>query len=230
MIVHAIVRSGTLIRASKKTKINFSHVLPSAPRHIVRGYGPLDLYLAKKRCKMAVRHLREVRQRHRILDIGCGAYPLFLTQIDFVEKYGVDQNVPSDLQKFAAQRDIALRQLDFHKESVLPWESNFFDVVSMLAVFEHIEPDNLPFLLGEIYRVLKPHGRYIITTPAPWAAGVLWFLAKARVISSAEIADHRAAYNHQDLKVHLANVGFEGDKMKFGYFELFLNLWAYADK
>jgi len=199
-------------------------------KNIVRGYGPLDLYLAKKRCRMAVRHLRAVRHRHRILDIGCGAYPLFLTQIDFVEKYGVDQGVSSDLQEFAAHRGIVVRPLELQKETVLPWENNSFDAVSMLAVFEHIEPPSLPFLLAEIYRVLKPHGRYIMTTPAPWAAGVLHFLATLKVISAAEIADHRGAYNHRALKAYLADAGFEGGKMKFGYFELFLNLWAYADK
>jgi SAM-dependent methyltransferase len=198
--------------------------------HIVRGYGPLDLYLAKKRCKMAARHLREVRHRYRILDIGCGAYPLFLTQIDFVEKYGVDQGVSKHLQESAMRQGIALKAMDLQKETVLPWESNSFDAVSMLAVFEHIEPANLPFLLAEIYRVLKPQGRYIITTPAPWAARVLQFLAKLKVISPVEIADHRGAYNHKALKTYLADAGFEGDKMKFGYFELFLNLWACADK
>ena len=180
-------------------------------RNIVRGYGPLDLYLAKKRCKMAARHLRVVPHRHRILDIGCGAYPLFLTQIDFVEKHGVDQGISNDLQESAMRRGIALRAMDLQKETVLPWEENSFDVVSMLAVFEHIEPENLPFLLGEIHRVLKPHGRYIMTTPAPWAAGVLRLLAKLKVISPAEIADHRGAYNHSDLKAYLLDAGFEGE-------------------
>lgn len=200
------------------------------PARIVRGYGPLDLYLARKRCKMAARRLREVQHRNRILDIGCGTYPLFLTQIDFVEKYGVDQHISSEVQESAMRKGIALSEIDLQKDTVLPWENDSFDVVSMLAVFEHIEPANLPFLLAEIYRVLKPQGRYIITTPAPWADGVLRYMAKLKIISPVEIADHRGAYDHRDLKTYLAKAGFDEDKMKFGYFELFLNLWACADK
>jgi Methylase involved in ubiquinone/menaquinone biosynthesis len=36
----------------------------------------------------------------------------------------------------------------------------------MLAVFEHIEPFKIENSLKEIYRILKPGGRFILTTPA----------------------------------------------------------------
>jgi SAM-dependent methyltransferase len=219
-----------LTKTPRRYNMECTYMPLRASQHIVRGYGPLDLYLAKKRCKMAIRHLREVQHRHRILDIGCGAYPLFLSQIDFAEKYGVDQGISDELQKSVIRQGIVLTAINLHKETVLPWEDNWFDAVSMLAVIEHIEMGNLPSLLREIYRVLRPHGRCTVTTPAPWADSVLRLLATLRVISATEIDDHKGAYNHRNLKEFLVGAGFTENNMKFGYFELFLNLWAYADK
>jgi hypothetical protein len=54
--------------------------------HIMKEYGPLDLWLAKKRYRMAQKLVSPVADRRRILDIGCGCYPLFLTVIHFAEK------------------------------------------------------------------------------------------------------------------------------------------------
>ena len=201
-----------------------------APRHIVRGYGPLDLYLAKKRCKMAAWHLRDIHHRHRIIDIGCGAYPLFLTQIDFAEKYGVDKEISNELQDSAMRHGIVLKEIDLQGETVLPWRDNSFDAVSMLAVIEHIEPDFLPSLLDEIYRVLKTQGRFILTTPAPWTDILLRFMAKLKIISEEEIRDHKGVYSHKILASYMSGAGFTKDKMKFGYFELFFNIWAIGDK
>ena len=217
-------------RSSTKIDIDSHRVHAGPPIRVVRGYGPLDLYLARKRCKTAVRHLWQVPNRRRILDIGCGAYPLFLTQVDFAEKYGVDQGVSSDVQEHTRQQGITIRDMDPQKETTLPWEHDYFDVVTMLAVFEHIEPERLPSLLSEIYRILKPQGRFMLTTPAPWADKLLRLLAGLKIISAAEINDHKGAYSHKTLAAYMSDAGFAKDKMKFGYFELFLNIWAFADK
>lgn len=45
----------------------------------------------------------------------------------------------------------------------LPFEDNRFDLVTMLAVLEHLTDP--PFVIGEIARVLKPGGRLVLTTP-----------------------------------------------------------------
>ncbi len=49
------------------------------------------------------------------------------------------------------------------KEGPLPFESNYFDSISILDVLEHIY--NQDSILQELYRVLKPGGKIIVTVP-----------------------------------------------------------------
>ena len=46
----------------------------------------------------------------------------------------------------------------------LPFENNSYDMICAFDVIEHIENDNKA--VKEIYRVLKPKGKYFITVPA----------------------------------------------------------------
>ena len=50
------------------------------------------------------------------------------------------------------------------KDQKLPFEDNFFDVVFLLDVVEHLYPQELKKTLVEIKRVLKTQGRLIIHT------------------------------------------------------------------
>jgi len=82
--------------------------------------------------------------RHRHLDIGCGD-GYFLRRSKCEERYGLD----------ALLGDLIKDHLDF--------PDNYFDYVTMLAVIEHLfQPEEL---IPEIWRVLKPNGKLIITTP-----------------------------------------------------------------
>src|SRR5207248_674913 len=110
----------------------------------------------------------------RVLDIGCGSYPLFLAGTDFAEKYGLDR-VPITPPEGVAGK-LTLLDHDVHEGAPLPFEAGFFDVVTMLAVFEHIEPRPLARLLAEVRRVLRPGGLYVMTTPAHWTGPLLGLL------------------------------------------------------
>jgi SAM-dependent methyltransferase len=197
-----------------------------AVSHTVRGYGPLDMFLAKQRYKIARKQIKSVRQKERILDIGCGPWSLFLTTVDFSEKYGMDKMVQSN----KAVQGITLINYDFENEEKIPLQDDFFDVVSALAVFEHIEPASLVKIHREIHRVLKPGGVYIMTTPAFWTDRLLRFLAKIRLISDVEIKDHKGSYKHSDILSVLQKADFQKEKIKFGHFEMFMNSWAIAAK
>ena len=99
-----------------------------------------------------------------------------------------------------------------------------------IAVFEHIEPIYLNCILGEIFRILKKHGVFIMTTPCTWTDKLLKIMAKVNLVSSEEINEHKKAYNHIDIAGYLEKAGFKKNNMQFGYFELFLNNWCYVDK
>jgi hypothetical protein len=55
-------------------------------------------------------------------------------------------------------------------------------------------------------------------------------MAKIKLVSADEINDHKDSYNHNDITKHLLNAGFNKERIYTGYFELFLNNWAYGDK
>ena len=103
--------------------------------------------------------LREIA-RHllpgRVLDIGCrdGYLQRFLG--DDHEYYGVDivEDAGRNIRNFY--------HVDVTREP-LPMEDGFFDNVVAGEFLEHIS--NFYYTMGEISRVLRPHGRVIITVP-----------------------------------------------------------------
>ena len=80
----------------------------------------------------------------------------------------------------------------------LPFSEKTFDVVTMLAVLEHLET---PLeMIREIERVLKPLRRLILTVPSKRAKPVLEFLSyRMKIVSEHEIKDHKNYYNFEDI-------------------------------
>ncbi len=198
-------------------------------QQIVDGCGPVDMFLAKQRYKIARSRLKSSLGNERILDIGCGGYPLFLTTVDFSEKYGLDRNIVTNAEGKKTENGIILMNYNIGDEK-FPFEENYFDVVCMLAVFEHIEPEKLISVHRDIHRILKPEGLYIMTTPAFWTAGLLSFLAKIKIISDAPIKEHKGSYKYSDVSSVLNKADFHEEKIRHGYFEFFMNLWVTARK
>jgi SAM-dependent methyltransferase len=114
--------------------------------------------------------------------------------------------------------------------SRLPFEDGYFDVVTMLAVFEHIEPERLIGLVADIRRVLRPGGVFIVTTPAAWADGLLQIMAKLKMVNPVLLAEHKDEYTHAKIARILRLGGFAAEELRLGYFEMFMNIWATANK
>jgi ubiquinone/menaquinone biosynthesis C-methylase UbiE len=189
-----------------------------------RGSGLLEKFLSEQRAKKANSIIPQSFRKGNILDIGCGSYPYFLTTTTFANKFGIDPAVST-----TEVEGVNLQKINIAKEK-LPFKDNFFDVVTMLAVFEHIEKDRLNFLLNEINRVLKKGGMLIITTPAPWSDKLLHQMAKFGLISSEEIHDHKSHYSQAKIVDMISESNFNKDKIKGGFFEVFLNMWFVAEK
>ena len=98
-----------------------------------------------------------------VLEIGCG------------EGYGLQELAPKSNQYIAIDKDIPQRiyhELESEKNIILKQMSvppikgiddNSIDCVIAFQVIEHIKKDKL--FLSEIYRVLKPGGKMVLTTP-----------------------------------------------------------------
>ncbi len=196
--------------------------------HFTRGKGLLEPLLARLRAERANTLIPADLREGRILDIGCGSYPYFLAHTAFKEKFGIDQLTSA--QTTAAPLEIQVFHLDLNNEPKLPFEDNFFNVITLLAVVEHLNPASMQKLFVEIYRVLQPGGVVIMTTPAAWSDGLLRLMARIKLVSEEEINEHKFAYTLPLLGWYFGRGGFDMNNLKFGYFEMFLNLWAVAKK
>jgi SAM-dependent methyltransferase len=193
-----------------------------------RGKGLLEPTLAHLRTQRANRLIPAGLRAGRILDIGCGSFPYFLAHTSFQEKFAVDQ-LPMP-RETAVRNQIEFFSLNLNKEPHLPFEENFFSIVTLLAVVEHLNPDSMALLFRESHRVLKPGGMVILTTPAAWSDGLLKFMARTGLVSAEEIFEHAFAYTLPLLGWHFGQAGFAMTNIQFGYFEFMLNMWATALK
>lgn len=196
-------------------------------RRVTRGSGLLEGFLARQRVRVANRMIPAGHREGRLLDVGCGVFPFFLASTLFHEKYGVDKFT---LGEPGVEGNIRLVRHDIEATGELPFSDGFFDVVTMLAVFEHIEPARLGGTIREIQRILRPGGMYLLTTPASWTAGLLRFLAWAGLVSREEIEEHKDVYDHPKIVDILRAAGFDEDGIETGYFEGYANLWVTARK
>ncbi len=193
-----------------------------------RGKGALEPLLARLRMQRANGLIPARLRSGRILDIGCGSFPYFLAHTAFKEKFAVDQLHMAP--ETAASNQIEFFTLNLNDTPLLPFQGEYFDVVTLLAVVEHLSPDSMAVLFQECCRVLRREGMVILTTPAAWSDGLLKFMARVNLVSAEEIHEHAFAYTLPLLGWHFGQAGFEMRKVKFGYFELGLNMWATAQK
>jgi len=190
----------------------------------------IERFLSRKRTKIANKLMASQNRNSRILDIGCGEFPYLLDNVDFNEKYGIDKIVDREVFNSKDKGKIFVRRGDIEKDGLRFFEDDYFDVITMLAVFEHLEPRRLLCIIEEIKRILKLDGVLILTTPAPWTNMILQLLASLRLINPAMIKEHKGLYSVKEISSILSKGGFLEENMRFGSFEAFMNIWAFAIK
>lgn len=117
-----------------------------------------------QRCQYAYEFAIPFITGKNVLDVGCGraygtelmsSYASFITGLDY-DQATVDDNT---------MRLKALNNIRFVRATIppLPFEDNTFDVITAFQFIEHIA-DRKEFL-KECLRVLKPGGKFLVTTP-----------------------------------------------------------------
>jgi len=159
-----------------------------------------------------------------VLDVGCGRSAKFLRAI----APRIRQGVGVDFKVTHPPQLPNLETHQLHLDELLPFEDNRFQVVTMLAVLEHIEHE--AEILAEIYRVLQPGGKLVLTVPSIWSQPVLEFLSyRLKLISEEEIRDHKRYYTRDRLhRVLVDKTGFTCFHHR--YFQLWMNNFCVVRK
>lgn len=118
--------------------------------------------------------LYEKGKKLKLLDIGCGTgqlltYLAINKIIDRNELYGVDLSRTA-ISKITVIPKNNLKVVDIEKYGLPMFPSNYFDIIVMAEVIEHL--DNPIAVIDEIHRLLKNGGYLIISFPNylnfPW--------------------------------------------------------------
>jgi ubiquinone/menaquinone biosynthesis C-methylase UbiE len=151
------------------------------------------------RYEQFVRHLP--RDARVVLDVGCNTGRggiVMKTLRPSLRITGLDC-VPERVEALDS-RIYDARICDFTQSISSPSDS--FDAIVAGEFIEHLPPNQVDATLCEFFRVLRLHGRLLLTTPNPRYLRL--FLQRASVLGGAHVSQHYIA----SLRQRLAAVGF----------------------
>lgn len=157
-----------------------------------------------------------------LLDLGCGFKGNFLKSVENKIARGVGLDISVEKNLYSAK----LKLIEHNLNNPLSFLENEFDTFVFLANLEHL--DEPKQVLAEIYRVLKPKGKLLLTAPSVYAKPVLEFLATIGFVSRQEIKDHKNYFNKKILLDLSRKSGFSFVQHK--YFQMGMNNFLIAIK
>jgi 2-polyprenyl-3-methyl-5-hydroxy-6-metoxy-1,4-benzoquinol methylase len=167
-------------------------------------WGRLPGQLVPPDLELRLDHLRAgVRAGDRALDLGCGdgRFTAELARVGAAPT-GVDIAEAALSRARAAHPDLEFRLAPI--DGPLPLHDGSFDVVWSTEVIEHVA--DTARWLSEVWRVLVPRGRLLLTTPSH---GRLRVALSGVEAFSDPLGDHLHLYTRKSLTALLAEFGFD---------------------
>ena len=154
-------------------------------------------YLAK--IEYVRRWLNALPPETRVLDAGCGEGVLVDEFADRLRITGLDVSYSSD-------------RVTRGSLTALPYNDGEFDRALCLDVLEHLSFDEQPRALAELFRVLKPGGRLLVSVPnLAHLQSRVQFLLRGRLIRTASELKHPGDRPAGDYITLAARSGFALD-------------------
>lgn len=142
--------------------VNFTKQKPLLKHQLLDSF-----YDHKNRYKEDLRMINKYFRKGKILDIGANPFHItFCLKEMGYDITGVDID-PKTFQGFLDKYDLDVKKVDIENEK-LPFENNSFNFIIFNEVFEHLRINPI-FTLKEIFRILKPGGSLLLTTPNLYA-------------------------------------------------------------
>lgn len=136
----------------------------------------------------------------KVLDIGCGSGLMLNALQDVGQTYGMD--ISDEAIKFSKEIFTGEVKKGSLPEQI-PYEEEFFDLITALDVIEHVERDIDS--LKVIHSHLALNGKAIITVPAYM---FLWS-------SFDELNEHKRRYTLSELNEKLVQAGFTVERISY---------------
>ena len=165
-----------------------------------------------------------IPQNSKICDICCGVNGNLLLKMKHFIAEGIGYDKEVNAKKAG---NISLKKNEILNQ--IAEKSDYFDCVTLLAALEHLtRPEEI---LKESFRILKPGGIILITTPDSGSRWLLEFLSfRLGIVSPEQIKDHKYYFDREKLFKLLVSAGFKKERIIIEKFEFGCNLFARAAK
>lgn len=145
-----------------------------------------------------------------VLEIGCGS-GVFANEMARLGARVVALDANVEAANYA-QKTFATKNLSVVRGLMdeIPARDRAFDRVTCLEVIEHVHPPQVRSLLADCYRVLKPGGSLLLTTPnyrGLWPL-VEWIADRSGSTASMDSDQHVTKFNRPMLRGFLKDAGF----------------------
>ncbi len=155
-----------------------------------------------------------LRNKKVVCDLGCGRDGTLLKSLgsSLEHGWGFDYGV----NESASTSNITLKTVDV--SGPLPLPDNSVDAASSLAVLEHV--DDYETCIKEAWRILKPGGVFVATTPRPQGRRLLEWLGRNKLIDGREIDEHKRYFDKTMLVQAFEKAGFKNisyQPFEFGF-------------